>query len=72
MSDLPKRLRASVGIDAINGDSFERGICGQQMMEAAKVIEELESRVRHLEDEVHDLKAEYQQPDLDVMFELNG
>ena len=57
MSDLPKRLRASVGIDAINGDSFERGICGQQMMEAAKVIEDLQSRVRYLEDEVYDLNC---------------
>lgn len=49
MSDLVKQLRASVGIDAINGDSFERGVCGKQMYQAADLIEQLQQRVGELE-----------------------
>ena len=41
MSDLSKRLRASVKFDAINGTSSERAICGKQMIEAALEIERL-------------------------------
>lgn len=43
MSDLEKRLRASVRFDAINGDSRERAICGRQMLEAANYIQQLEA-----------------------------
>ncbi|HUW97371.1 MAG TPA: hypothetical protein VMV40_00820, partial [Acidiferrobacter sp.] len=42
MSDLVKRLRASVKMDAHNGDAVERSICGKQMLEAANRIEGLE------------------------------
>lgn len=44
MSDLPKRLRASVGFDAINGDAFERTVCAKQMLEAADEIEGLQGK----------------------------
>ena len=42
MSDLTKRLRASVKMDAHNGDTMERSICGKQMLEAANLINALE------------------------------
>lgn len=44
MSDLVKRLRASVRMDAINGDAMERGVCGKQMLEAADRIAEQDSQ----------------------------
>jgi hypothetical protein len=43
MSTIERRLRASVGMDAINGDSFERSVCGKQMIEAATEIERLKT-----------------------------
>ena len=45
MSDLPRRLRASLKFDAINGDRSERKVCGLQMAEAARTIEDLEARL---------------------------
>jgi len=45
MSDLPRRLRASLKFDAINGDRSERSVCGLQMAEAARTIEDLEARL---------------------------
>jgi hypothetical protein len=39
--DLSKRLRASVSMDAINGDTHERAVCAKQMREAADEIERL-------------------------------
>ena len=45
MSDIAKRLRASVRYDAINGNSFERGVCGKQMLSAAEYIESLQSQL---------------------------
>lgn len=42
MVGISKRLRASVRMDAINGDSFERSVCAKQMTEAADLIESLE------------------------------
>lgn len=42
MIGISKRLRASVRMDAINGDSFERSICAKQMTEAANAIDSLE------------------------------
>lgn len=39
--DIAKRLRASVSIDAINGDRFERSVCGKQMIQAANAIDAL-------------------------------
>lgn len=41
MSNIEKRLRASVKIDAINGNRFDREICSKQMLEAAQEIERL-------------------------------
>lgn len=45
MSNIAKRLRASLKFDAINGDGFERSVCAGQMQEAAAYIDELESRI---------------------------
>lgn len=42
MSDIAKRLRASVRVDAVNGDDMERSVCARQMTEAAIYIEQLE------------------------------
>lgn len=39
---LCKRLRASIRMDAINGDSHERAVCAKQMKEAADEIERLQ------------------------------
>jgi hypothetical protein len=36
---IAKRLRASVRMDAINGDATERSVCGRQMMEAADALD---------------------------------
>ena len=49
MSDLPKRLRASLRCDAINGDSFERSVCAKQMREAADTLERADARIAQLE-----------------------
>jgi len=46
--NLSKRLRASVMMDAHNGDSRERAICGAQMMEAAIEIDQLKARIEYL------------------------
>lgn len=45
MSDIEKRLRASVGFDAINGDRMERSVCGKQMLEAATAIVSLRTQL---------------------------
>jgi len=50
MSDLTKRLRASVKMDAHNGDAVERSICGKQMLEAANRIEGLERENKRFRD----------------------
>ena len=41
MSDIAKRLRASVGVEAHHGTKHERCIVGLQMQEAAKEIDTL-------------------------------
>lgn len=43
MSDILKRMRATIGMDAINGDAFERSVVGKQFEEAANRIAELET-----------------------------
>jgi len=50
VSDLVKRLRASVKMDAHNGDAVERSICGKQMLEAANRIEGLERENKRFRD----------------------
>lgn len=45
MSDIAKRLRASIAMDAIHGSGEERNICGRQMMFAADWIDRLEAIV---------------------------
>jgi hypothetical protein len=52
MSTIERRLRASVGMDAINGDSFERSVCGKQMIEAATEIERLKAAIASREGEL--------------------
>ena len=51
MIDLPKRLRASLRCDAINGDSFERSVCAKQMREAADTLDRADTRIAELERE---------------------
>ena len=51
MIDLPKRLRASLRCDAINGDSFERSVCAKQMREAADTLERADARIAELDRE---------------------
>ena len=43
MSDIVKRLRASVACNAVNGDAMERAVCGRQMFEASQHIVTLEA-----------------------------
>lgn len=45
MSDIAKRLRASIRFDAHNGDSFERSVCANQAVEAANYIDGFEARL---------------------------
>ncbi len=52
MIGLPKRLRASLRCDAINGDSFERSVCAKQMREAADSLERADARIAELEQSV--------------------
>jgi hypothetical protein len=40
-SSISARLRTSVRLDAVNGDSYERAVCESQMFEAATVIDGL-------------------------------
>ena len=58
MGDIVKRLRVSIGNDAINGDSFERHVCEKQMSEAAKEIELLRSKVAEQQKLINDVKRE--------------
>lgn len=57
MSDLPKRLRASIRMGAINGDSFERNVCERQMREAADLIEQQQAQIAELEATVDTLHS---------------
>lgn len=41
MSDIQHRLRASVRMGAVHGDTHERSVCARQMVEAADEIERL-------------------------------
>ena len=45
MSDIAKRLLASLKFDAINGDATERAICSRQMREAAAEIVTLREQI---------------------------
>lgn len=56
MTDITTKLRASLRCDAINGDSFERSVCGRQMREAADEIDRLRAEVARLR-EALDLSA---------------
>ena len=46
MSELAKRLRASVSIGAVNGDEMEQAVCANQMKEAANMLEQVERSIR--------------------------
>jgi hypothetical protein len=48
---LCKRLRASIRMDAINGDSHERAVCAKQMKEAADEIERLRTENARLRED---------------------
>jgi len=58
MSDIVKKLRASIGWDAINGNSFERSVCASQMKEAADTIITLQVTLAEKESDYTALKAE--------------
>lgn len=46
---IEDRLRASVKFGAYQGDFMERGVCGNQMREAADTITALRTRIGELE-----------------------
>lgn len=50
MSDIKHRLRASVRMDAVHGDTHERSVCARQMVEAANEIERLTAERDELRD----------------------
>ena len=50
MSDIQHRLRASVRMDAVHGDTHERSVCARQMVEAANEIERLRNDARDMRD----------------------
>ena len=50
MSDIAKRLRASVKCGAVNGNAHERAVCESQMNEAATHIERLERKQEQMLD----------------------
>lgn len=56
MNPIEKRLRASIGIDAIHGNSFEQSVCGSQMQEAANEIDGLRKKIERLKAENELLK----------------
>jgi len=43
MTNISQRLRTSVSVDACNGDRFDRAVCTQQMLEAARRLDALEA-----------------------------
>jgi hypothetical protein len=55
MSDIVRRLRASVIYDAVSGSSCERHICERQMSEAADEIEQLREALAKANEQVGDL-----------------
>ncbi len=60
MSDIVKRLRASVAFNAVDGDAMERSVCKRQMTEAADDIEARDSRIRELEKLLADRDAAWE------------
>lgn len=58
MSDIQKRLRASLGFDAINGSEEERAVCAKQMSDAATHIDTLESDLARVTAELAACKEE--------------
>lgn len=60
---IEHRLRASVKNDAVNGDSFDRGVCARQMVEAAEEIERLREIVARLDAVVEDLAKRAERAD---------
>ena len=46
MSDIVKKLNATLRIDAINGSAFDREIVESQISEAIRYIETLEAQLR--------------------------
>jgi hypothetical protein len=60
VSDIVKRLRASVAFNAVDGDAMERSVCKRQMTEAADDIEARDSRIRELEKLLADRDAAWE------------
>lgn len=61
LGNIELRLRASVRMDAINGNSFERSVCSNQMLEAAKEIERLRAEVKNYETRVIELEVAFRE-----------
>lgn len=59
MSSIQKRLRASVSHGAHQGDSFERSVCGKQMIEAANRIGQYEQDFEAISNATADLMVEF-------------
>jgi len=60
MSIIAKRLRASVGMDAVNGSREERAVCEKQMREAATELDRLAKRIAEQDAEIARLQKEIQ------------
>ncbi len=59
MSDIAKRLLASLRFDAVNGDQHERSVVASQMREAASHITTLEAELAAVTKERDGLRAGY-------------
>lgn len=49
MTNLIKRLQATLRTDAVNGDKFERSVVGKQIKEAIDEIETLQNALEEAE-----------------------
>lgn len=55
MTPIENRLRFSAGMDAVNGNQFERSVCSSQMMEAANEITNLRLEYSRLTEDKREL-----------------
>lgn len=55
MSNIAQQLRAAVAMDAVNGDSMERGVVDRILSQAASEIESLERKLSVAKDAVCDV-----------------
>lgn len=60
LGTIEKRLAATLGMDAINGDSFERGVVANQIKEAVGTIRELRDQRDGLKAQLHRMVTYYE------------